>query len=62
MIEVKYDKKKKSLAIDGALGLASVETVAVIDEGGAGLADGTLCLVRRHRAGLMAYCKRPMRD
>ena len=44
MIEVKYEKNRKRLDINGALGLSSVETVEVADDAGVALAEGTLCL------------------
>ena len=43
-LTVTYNRDKKTTTFNGALGLASVETVAVMSEAGDALAEGTLCL------------------
>ena len=46
-ITITYNRDKKTARVNGALGLSSVETVAVESSGGAALAAGTLCLHRQ---------------
>ena len=43
-LQITYDRDKKTATINGALGLSSVETVAVESASGDALAAGTLCL------------------
>lgn len=47
-LQITYDRDRKTATINGALGLSSVETVAVESAAGDALAAGTLCL---HAAG-----------
>ena len=44
MITITYNRDKKTAAVNGALGLASVETVTVVSDASAALAEGTVCL------------------
>lgn len=44
MITITYNRDKKTAAVNGALGLASVETVTVVSDAAAALAEGTVCL------------------
>ena len=43
-ITITYNRDKKTAAVNGALGLASVETVTVVSDAAAALAEGTVCL------------------
>ena len=43
-ITITYNRDKKTATVNGALGLSSVETVAVESASGDALAAGTLCL------------------
>ncbi|OQC18733.1 MAG: hypothetical protein BWX69_03244 [Planctomycetes bacterium ADurb.Bin069] len=43
-LQITYDRDRKTATINGALGLASVETVTVVSDAAAALAEGTLCL------------------
>lgn len=43
-LQITYDRDRKTATINGALGLSSVETVAVESAAGDALAAGTLCL------------------
>lgn len=43
-ITITYNRDKKTATVNGALGLASVETVTVVSDASAALAEGTVCL------------------
>ena len=43
-LTITYNRDRKTATINGALGLASVETVTVVSDAAAALAEGTVCL------------------